>query len=349
MHTPGLENRMKIGILGAGTWGIALTALLAKNGHDLTVWSAIENEIKELKETARHKNLPGLVLVGDIKYTADIKEAVNDRQLIIFVTPSEYIRATAKAAAPHIANGAILASAAKGIEKSTLMTMTDIIGDEMSKIGRSDFSLVALSGPTHAEEVALGLPTSIVAACEDEKIALSLAEAFSNSCMRVYINTDLLGVELSGALKNIMALAAGINTGMGFGDNAKAMLITRGAAEMTRIGLAMGARLETFMGLAGIGDLIVTCTSVHSRNNRCGELIGMGKTYAEAAKEIGMVVEGYHALGAAVELSKKYSVEMPIVTAVNAIINEGLSPVTAIRSLMNREVKNELDLTSYKS
>ncbi len=340
---------MKIGILGAGTWGIALTALLSKNGHDLVVWSAIENEINDLKTTARHKNLPGLVLLDDIKYTHDIREAVSDRQLIIFVTPSQYIRATAKAAAPYIADRAILASAAKGIEKSTLMTMTDIIADEMKRVGRSDCNLVALSGPTHAEEVAMGLPTSIVAACENEGISLILAEAFSNSCMRVYINTDVLGVELAGALKNIMALAAGINTGMGFGDNAKAMLITRGAAEITRMGLAMGARLETFMGLAGIGDLIVTCTSPHSRNNRCGELIGMGKSYEEASKEIGMVVEGYHALGAALELSKKYSVEMPIVAAVNSVINEGISPVSAIRSLMNRDVKNELNLTSYKS
>ncbi len=338
---------MKIGILGAGTWGIALAALLSKNGHDITVWSAIESEIDQIQKTRTHKNLPGLVLLEDIKYTSDISKAVSEQALVIFVTPSQYIRATARAAAPFIAEGAILASAAKGIECGTLMTMTDIINDEMKKISRSDFSLVALSGPTHAEEVAMGLPTSIVAACENEEISLILAEVFSNSCMRIYTNTDLLGVELSGALKNIMALAAGINTGMGFGDNAKAMLITRGAAEITRIGLAMGARLETFMGLAGIGDLIVTCTSPHSRNNRCGELIGKGKSYEEALAEIGMVVEGYHALGAALELSKKYGVEMPIVSAVNAVINDGVSPISALRALMSRDVKNELNLTNY--
>ena len=338
---------MKIGILGAGTWGIARAALLSKNGHDITVWSAIESEIDQIQKTRTHKNLPGLVLLEDIKYTSDISKAVSKQALVIFVTPSQYIRATARAAAPFIAEGAILASAAKGIESGTLMTMTDIINDEMKKISRSDFSLVALSGPTHAEEVAMGLPTSIVAACENEEISLILAEVFSNSCMRIYTNTDLLGVELSGALKNIMALAAGINTGMGFGDNAKAMLITRGAAEITRIGLAMGARLETFMGLAGIGDLIVTCTSPHSRNNRCGELIGKGKSYEEALAEIGMVVEGYHALGAALELSKKYGVEMPIVSAVNAVINEGVSPISALRALMSRDVKNELNLTNY--
>ena len=174
-----------------------------------------------------------------------------------------------------------------------------------------------------------------------------MAEAFSSSCLRVYTNTDVLGVEISGALKNIIALAAGINTGMGFGDNTKAMLITRGAAEITRIGLAMGARLETFMGLAGIGDLIVTCTSAHSRNNRCGELIGKGKSYAEASAEIGMVVEGYYALEAALELSEKYSVEMPITNAVNEVINKGVSPITALRALMTRDVKNELNITNY--
>ena len=339
---------MKIGVLGAGTWGIALTALLSKNGHDLIVWSAIEKEVNELKKTRSHKNLEGLVLLDTVKYTTDIKEAVCDRELIIYVTPSQYIRSTAMAAAPYIPENAILASAAKGIEKKSLMTMTDIIEDEMKKLGRCDYHLVALSGPTHAEEVALGLPTSIVAACKNEEISLILATAFSNSCMRIYTNTDVLGVELAGALKNIIALAAGINQGMGFGDNSKAMLITRGAAEITRIGLAMGAKLETFMGLAGIGDLIVTCTSRHSRNNRCGELIGMGKSYADASKEIGMVVEGYHALEAALELSEKYSVEMPIVSAVNDVINNSTPPVSAIRALMNRDVKNELNLTSYK-
>ncbi len=339
---------MKIGILGAGTWGIALCALLSKNGHDVIVWSALEKEVEELKVTRSQKNLPGLVLLDTVKYTNDIKEAVCDRELIIFVTPSQFIRSTANSAAEFIPEGAILASAAKGIEKSTLMTMTDIIDDEMAKIGRSDCHLVALSGPTHAEEVALGLPTSIVAACDNEEISFNLADAFKNSCMRIYTNTDVLGVELAGALKNIIALAAGINQGMGFGDNSKAMLITRGAAEITRIGLAMGCRLETFMGLAGIGDLIVTCTSRHSRNNRCGELIGMGKSYAEASEEIGMVVEGYHALSAAVELAEKYSVEMPIVSAVNDVINNGVPPVTAIRTLMTRDVKNELNLTNYK-
>ncbi len=339
---------MKIAILGAGTWGMALCALLAKNGHDITVWSALPDEIDHLRETRSIKNLPGLVLPDIITYTKDIRDAATDKELIIFVTPSNFIRATARSAAPHISAGTILSCAAKGIEKGTLKTMTEIIDDEMEIAGVKNYELVALSGPTHAEEVAMGLPTSIVAACTNEDVALKVASVFANSCMRVYTNTDILGVELSGALKNIIALAAGINTGMGFGDNAKAMLITRGAAEMTRMGLAMGAHLETFMGLAGIGDLIVTCTSRHSRNNRCGELIGGGMSYEEASKEIGMVVEGYHALAAAVALSQKYSVEMPIVNAVNDVINNNVSPVDAIRALMNRDIKNELNLKSYK-
>ena len=339
---------MKICILGAGTWGIALTALLAKNSHSVTVWSKFDWEIKDLKETKAHKNLPGLILPENIEYTSDIERAVCGSELIIFVTPSSYIRSTAKAAAPYISEGAILASAAKGLEKDSLKTMTEIIDDEMQAVNLTDYELVALSGPTHAEEVALGLPTSIVAACEKEEISLKLADVFSNSCLRVYTNTDVIGVELSGALKNIIAIAAGINTGMGFGDNSKAMLITRGAAEITRMGLAMGARLETFMGLAGIGDLIVTCTSPHSRNNRCGQLLGMGKSYEEAAKEIGMVVEGYYALEAAIKISEKFAVEMPITNAVNDVINKGICPKAAFQSLMSRNVKNELNLTRYK-
>ena len=222
------------------------------------------------------------------------------------------------------------------------MTMTDVISDEIKKAVPSiKFNVAALSGPTHAEEVALGLPTSIVAACENEDISSMLARVFFNSCMRVYTNTDVLGVEIAGALKNIIALAAGANRGMGFGDNANAMLITRGLAEMTRLGTAMGARLETFMGLAGMGDLIVTCTSHHSRNNRCGMLIGQGKSYDEALSEIGMVVEGYHALSAAVELADRYSVDMPITQAVYDVIHRGISPYVAIRALMTRDLKNE--------
>jgi len=333
---------MNIGILGAGTWGIALAALLANNNHNITVWSALPAEIDELKSTGKHKNLPGAMLPENINYTKDIRLAA-DTEMLLFVVPSSFIRSTAREIAPYITNGMIIASAAKGIEKSTLFTMTDVIDDELKKCGvTAKYSLAALSGPTHAEEVALGIPTSIVAACENEEISMRIADAFSNSCMRAYTNTDLLGVEICGAMKNIIALAAGINNGMGLGDNSKAMLMTRGIAEIARLGIAMGCNRRTFMGLAGIGDLIVTCTSRHSRNNRCGELIGKGIPYNEAAKEIGMVVEGYHALEAAMELSKKYDVELPITEAVYKIIHDGLSPKEAMLALMVRDLKSEL-------
>lgn len=333
---------MKICVLGAGTWGTALASLLVENGHDAVLWSAIPAEIDTLEKTRVHKNLPGKILPESLKYDKDIATACGGAELILFVVPSEFIRSTARAAAPHISDGAILASAAKGIEHGTLKMMTEIIEDELSAARPTlNYKLVALSGPTHAEEVALGLPTSIVSACEDEDTSMKIAKVFASSCMRVYTNTDVLGVELAGALKNIIAIASGINRGMGFGDNSQAMLITRGVAEITRMGLAMGCELRTFMGLAGIGDLIVTCTSKHSRNNRCGELIGKGKTYEEAVDEIGMVVEGYHALEAAVELANKYRVEMPITEAVYDVIKNGKSPKEAMMALMTRDLKNE--------
>lgn len=333
---------MKISILGAGTWGMALASLLVKNDHDVTVWSALPQEIDDLRATGKQKNLPGIILPETIKYTKELSEACRGAEFIIYVVPSAFMRGTAKLSAPYLEDGVIVSSASKGIEKGTLKTMTEIIEDEISAAREGlKYSVVALSGPTHAEEVAAGIPTSIVAACKEEEIARKIAEAFSNSCMRAYMNTDVLGVELCGALKNIIAIAAGTLRGMGLGDNTKAMLMTRGISEMTRMGLALGCKKETFMGLAGIGDLIVTCTSVHSRNNRCGELIGKGKTYEEASKEIGMVVEGYYALEAAMELSEKYGVEMPITAAVYDVIHNGATPEEAMYKLMNRNLKNE--------
>ena len=334
---------MKIAILGAGTWGTALAALLTKNGQDTTLWSAIGEEIDILSSTHKHKNLPGAILPEELKYEKSLPIALDGAELVLFVVPSVFIRSTARAAAEYIKDGAILVSAAKGIEPQSLKTMTDIIDDEMKSAGKSDYRLVALSGPTHAEEVAVGLPTSIVSACEDEDTALTVANAFSNSCMRVYTNTDVLGVELAGALKNIIAIASGINRGMGFGDNSQAMLMTRGAAEITRMGLALGCKRRTFMGLAGIGDLIVTCTSHHSRNNRCGELIGKGMSYEDASREIGMVVEGYYALEAAIELSRKHGVELPITEAVYDVIKNGKCVKDAMLALMNRNIKSELE------
>ena len=255
------------------------------------------------------------------------------------------MRSTAALAASYISDGVIIASASKGLEKGSLKTMTEIIEDELLSANPSlKYDVVALSGPTHAEEVAKGLPTSIVAASKNEAVARRVAEIFSSTCLRAYTNTDIYGVEICGALKNIIALAAGINRGMGFGDNSAAMLMTRGIAEMTRMGIALGCDKGTFMGLAGIGDLIVTATSRHSRNNRCGELIGKGMRYEDAEREIGMVVEGYHALEAAIEMSERYNVEMPITRAVYDVIMNGKNLKETIITLMQRDIKNELNI-----
>ncbi len=335
---------MNVTILGGGTWGIALAKLLCENGNGVTVWSALPSEIDELSQTGRHKNLPGAILPKDIKYTKELSEALECCEFIIFAVASAFIRTTAKACAPFIKEHHIIVDVAKGMEENTLFTMTEVIEDELRKNG-IDFplKLVALSGPTHAEEVAMNIPTSIVSACPDEACSEAVASLFANSTMRVYTNTDIKGVELCGALKNIVALAAGISRGMGYGDNTAAMLITRGIAEMTRMGLSLGCHRRTFAGLAGIGDLIVTCTSRHSRNNTCGQYIGEGLSYEEASKKVGMVVEGYYALDAAMALSKKQGVDMPIIFAVYDIVKNGRKPEEAIRTLMSRAIKSELD------
>ena len=334
---------MDIGVLGAGTWGIALAKLLCENRHRVTVWSALPEEIEWLSGGHEHKNLPGVKLPQGIEYTADIEKALG-ADFVLFAVPSAFVRSTVRAASPFLREGQIIIDAAKGMESETLFTMTEVIADEMKKCGCTfESKLVALSGPTHAEEVAIGMPTSVVCACSDEECAQSAASLFMNSCMRVYTNTDVKGVELCGALKNIIALASGMSTGMGYGDNTRAMLITRGIAEMTRMGLAMGCKRRTFMGLAGIGDLIVTCTSQHSRNNRCGEYIGRGMTYKEASEKVGMVVEGYYALEAAVELSRKYGEPLPIISAVYDVVMNGRKPEDALDALMTRAMRSELD------
>lgn len=335
---------MKIGILGAGTWGIALATLLCNNGHDTQVWSAIPSEIDNLEYMNAHPNLPGIILPKSIKYTKSIQNIADGSDLILMVVPSSFVRATTKKLVPFLKDGQVIVTAAKGIESGSLMTMTEIISDviEDTRPGLS-YHVAALSGPTHAEEVAAGIPTSIVAACVDQDVSDRIASAFSGSCMRVYTNTDIKGVEICGAMKNIIALASGMLRGMNLGDNTNAMIMTRGIAEITRLGLSLGCNRRTFMGLSGIGDLIVTCTSRHSRNNRCGELIGGGMTYEEASDKIGMVVEGYHALDAAMELSRKQNVELPITEAVYKVIKEGLSTKEAMYILMNRDFKSELD------
>ena len=329
-----------IGILGAGTWGTALSRLLANNGHAVTVWSALAQEVESLTATRRHPKLAGMDIPEGICFTGDIAAACTGKDIVVFAVPSVYVRATAAAAAPFVAEGQVVVDVAKGMEADTLMTLTEVIGEEMAKAGKPP-RLVALSGPTHAEEVARDMPTTIVSASHDVQAAEYVQDAFMSGCLRVYTNTDIRGVEVAGALKNVIALAAGIAGGLGYGDNARAAIITRGIAEMARLGAAMGCSKETFSGLTGLGDLVVTCTSMHSRNNRCGMLIGQGLPPGKAVREVGMVVEGLNALPAALELGGKYGVELPIIEAVHQIVDGGASPREVVGQLMCRERKPE--------
>ena len=327
-----------ISVLGAGTWGIALATALATNGHDVTVWSAIAEEIHLLSQIRTHKNLPGMRVPPQVSFTLDIDNACEGSELIVFAVPSVFVAETARKAAEYIHDGTVIADVAKGLEERTHMTLTEVIDRE---VGAGRTRLVALSGPTHAEEVALRLPTTIVAASRDEEAAKFVQNVFSNDFIRVYTNDDIKGIELSGALKNIIALAAGISNGLGYGDNAKAAIVTRGIAEITRLGVRMGCKFETFSGLAGIGDLVVTCTSQHSRNNRAGYLIGKGYSAKEAVAQVGMVVEGLNALPAAIDLSRSVGVELPICEAVYSVVTGKISVSEILPHLMERKLKSE--------
>lgn len=329
----------RIGVLGAGTWGTALAIMLAETGNDITVWSAVENEIEYLAKKRRHPNLQGAQIPDSIKFTKSIEEVCTDRDVLLFSVASPYVRQTAKNASPYIKEDQLIVDVAKGIEDNTMLTMSEVIKDAVDK----EVTVVALSGPSHAEEVALNLPTTIVSACKNIEAAKQVQDIFMNTCMRVYTNEDILGVELCGALKNIIALACGISKGLGYGDNATAAIITRGIAEMSRLGVAMGCSRETFAGLAGIGDLIVTATSCHSRNNKTGILIGQGVAPDEAVKQVGMVVEGINALPSALKLAKKYNVDIPIIEAVDKTVNGGVPPLDAVNALMTRDKRNEID------
>lgn len=334
----------RIGVVGAGTWGVALARMLCNAGNTVMIWSAIESEIDQMSANHTHPNLPGMQIPEAIRYTKSIREVCEGMDILLFAVPSPFVRATARKAAPYITDGQIIVDVAKGIEADTLYTMTQIIAEE---IKNPKVKLVALSGPTHAEEVAKDLPTTIVSACEDLAAAELVQEVFTTGCMRVYTNDDVHGVELCGALKNVIALGCGISSGLGFGDNAKAALITRGIAEISRLGAAMGCREETFGGLAGMGDLIVTATSIHSRNNRCGMLLGQGVSVEEATRQVGMVVEGLNALPAALRLAKQYNVDMPIIETVDAVVS-GHTPVAeAVSLLMTRGQRSELSRSAF--
>ena len=334
------ENMKRIGILGAGTWGTALANLLVSIGHKVTLWSKFEEEIKILKETHTHRNLPGVVVNETILFTNDLKESVVNQDVLVMATPSIFVRETASLIKDYLNDKQIIVTVAKGIEKCTLMTTSEIIHDVLKE---KEIPVVALSGPTHAEEVAIGLPTLIVSACENMEAAKEIQDVFySSNCLRVYTNQDIKGVEICGALKNIIAIAAGMSDGLGFGDNAKAALITRGLREITKIGLAMGANINTFSGLTGIGDIVVTATSKHSRNHKAGYLLGQGYSLEETLQKVGMVVEGLNSLEAAIELEKKYGLNLPIIDTVSAIIEGKTSVKEAVPALFARKKQNEI-------
>lgn len=327
---------MKIGVIGSGSFGTAIAALLDKNGHEITLWSYLKEESDELSETKVNPLLPNVKLSDKIKFTSELAQATEEKELIVTVVPSFATRQTAKDLSAHIKNGQPMVNLSKGLENGSLLRLSEVYSEEIPQA-----QIAVMSGPSHAEEVGIGLPTTNVVASYDDSLTSFIQDAFMCECFRVYHSDDVVGVELGGALKNVIALCAGISDGMGYGDNTKAALMTRGIAEIKRLGIAMGAKAETFAGLSGIGDLIVTCTSIHSRNRRCGILLGQGKSLDEAMNEVKMVVEGVHTAKAAYELSKKYNVSMPIVNEAYQILFNGKNPVTAVKDLMTREKKPE--------
>ena len=333
-----------VGVVGAGSWGTALALVLEKNGHQVTLWSSREAKAKELSKLRENiDKLPGVKIPESIEITADMEAAVKNKELVVLGVPSLYIRSTSAKMAPFVHDGQIIVNVSKGIEEITLYTMTDVILDEIPNA-----DVAVLSGPSHAEEVSRYIPTTVVAGAKSRKTAEKIQQIFMNEAFRVYTSPDMLGIEIGGALKNVIALAAGITDGLGFGDNTKAALITRGIAEMTRLGVAMGGYQETFSGLAGMGDLIVTCASKHSRNRRAGYLIGKGYTMQAAMDEVKMVVEGVHSAKAALMLAEKYYVRLPIIEQVNAVLFDGKQATEAVRDLMIRNGKTENPLLPWE-
>ena len=328
----------KVGVIGAGSWGTALALLLHTNGHQVSVWSIVEAEIEMLKMTHEHKDkLPGVKLPEDMEFTTDLQAAIYGKDLLVLAVPSPFTRSTSKLMSQYVEEGQVIVNVAKGIEEATLMTLSEIIEQEIPQA-----DVAVMSGPSHAEEVGRGIPTTIVVGAKSKKTAEFISNCFMNEVFRVYISPDVLGIELGGSLKNVVALAAGIADGLGYGDNTKAALITRGIAEIARLGVAMGGKVETFSGLSGIGDLIVTCASMHSRNRRAGILIGQGKTMDEAMTEVKMVVEGVYSAKAAMSLSEKYGIQLPIIEQVNKVLFESKPADQAVKELMLRDKKNEL-------
>ncbi len=328
---------MKITLLGGGSWGTALAKLLSENEHEVTVWLRDEEQCKILRtERVNKKYLPNVKIPDNIVFTSNINEAVKDAEILLIVTPTQMIRSILKQINNEYKTNKIIINASKGIEKGTMSLVSDIESEETINC-----VFAALSGPSHAEEVGLSMPTAITIACDNKEVAEIIQDAFMSTYFRVYTNDDVIGAEIGGALKNIIALGAGISDGVGYGDNAKAALMNRGIVEIARLGIAMGADVHTFYGLSGIGDLIVTCTSKHSRNWNAGYLIGQGLTKDEAIKKIGMVVEGIPTTYAAYELSKKLKVDMPIVNAMYDVLENNADVKETVNKLMLRDKKEE--------
>ena len=334
----------KISVIGTGSWGTALSVLLYNNGHEVTLWSVLEDEVKMLREKREHESkLPGVKLPEDMEITTDLEKCLKDPDVAVLAVPSPFTRSTAKKMAPLVQDRQKIVNVAKGVEEKTLMTLSEIIEEEIPNA-----DVCVLSGPSHAEEVGKGLPTTCVVTSRTKETAEYLQGIFMSPVFRVYTTPDILGVELGAALKNVIALAAGTADGLGYGDNTKAALITRGIAEIARLGTKMGAKPETFYGLSGIGDLIVTCASVHSRNRKAGYLMGKGYTMEEAMAEVKMVVEGVYSAKAAKGLADKYDVEMPIIEEVNKVLFEGKSASEAVMDLMVRDKKVETPMLPWE-
>ena len=329
---------MKTVVLGSGGWGTALSNVLCDNGHEVTLWSHSAEKAVQLSAERRNPLLPEVTLPESLTVTSDIS-CVSGADLVVCASPSYAVRGTAKAAAPHLGPDTVLVSVSKGIEKGTNLRMSQLVREETG----DRFPVVALSGPSHAEEVGVRLPTGCVSACPDERAARLVQDTFMNDYFRVYTSPDIVGVELSGALKNVVALACGISDGMGYQDNTKALLMTRSMAEIARLGEKLGGTRLTFGGLAGMGDLIVTCTSMHSRNRRAGILIGQGKTPQEAVQEIGAVVEGYYAAESVMQLAQKQNVEMPVCRCMYEVLYRGKSARDVVTELMTRAPRDELE------
>lgn len=329
--------KKRITLLGGGSWGTALSKLLSENGHEVTVWLRDENQCKTLSdERINHKYLPKVQIPENIVFISDINEAVKNAEILLIVTPTQMIRSILKQIDDEYKKDKIIINASKGIEIGTMDLVSDIVEEETTNC-----TFAVLSGPSHAEEVGLSMPTAITIACDNKEVAEDIQDTFMSSYFRVYTNEDVIGAEIGGALKNIIALGAGISDGVGYGDNAKAALMNRGIVEIARLGIAMGADVHTFYGLSGIGDLIVTCTSKHSRNWNAGYLIGQGLSKDEAIKKIGMVVEGIPTTYAAYALKKKLNVEMPIVDAMYDVLENNADVKETVNTLMLRDKKEE--------